>query len=141
MAFTTHGHHISLSGTDGIRPTTIARCGGPTLCGICAKEAAAWHTHDAERNAVTRAVLPEIARDIAFNHIKGVLEVTDEHVEFVPADVYVVWFSKTLQHWKALISTTLPDGRYYELTHNGDSGDTYIDTYVKVNNTVVPYRT
>lgn len=53
----------------------------------------------------------------------------------IPAfDVYVVWFAKTLQNWKCLISTTLPDGMYYEVTHNGDADETYLDAYRKVDN-------
>lgn len=32
--------------------------------------------------------------------------------------VYVVWSCKTLQNSKALLSTTVPDGMYYELTYN-----------------------
>lgn len=32
----------------------------------------------------------------------------------------VVWFSKTLQNWKALVSTNVSDGMYYEVTYNGD---------------------
>ena len=53
-------------------------------------------------------------------------------------DVYVVWFCKTLQNWKCLISTTVPDGMYYEVTYNGDLKETYIDAYKKFNNMVVP---
>ena len=46
-------------------------------------------------------------------------------------DVYVVWFSKTLQNWKAMVSTAVPDGMYYEVTHNGDKNETYLDAYKK----------
>lgn len=46
-------------------------------------------------------------------------------------DVYVVWLSKTLQNNKALLSTTIPDGRYYEVTYNGDKNEIYFDSYVK----------
>lgn len=53
-------------------------------------------------------------------------------------DVYVVWFCKTLQNWKALISSTLPDGMYYEVTHNGDVGETYVDSYKKFDNQSIP---
>ena len=60
---------------------------------------------------------------------------SDPYTEFA---TYVVWFSKTLQNWKALVSTTLPDGRYYEVTHNGDKSETYVDVYVKVDNYAVP---
>lgn len=48
--------------------------------------------------------------------------------------VYIVWFAKTLQNWKALLSTTLPDGMYYEVTRNGDRNETYLDAYKKVEN-------
>jgi len=52
--------------------------------------------------------------------------------------VYVVWFSKTLQNWKALVSTMIPNGMYYEVTYNGDKKETYIDSYEKLENVVVP---
>ena len=52
--------------------------------------------------------------------------------------VYVVWFSKTLQNWKALISTTLPDGAYYEVTYDGDKDLAYVDSYKKFDNRAVP---
>lgn len=51
--------------------------------------------------------------------------------------VYIVWFSKTLQNWKALLSTTLPDQMYYEVTYNGDAKEAYIDAYKKFNNVKV----
>lgn len=54
-------------------------------------------------------------------------------------DVYIVWFCKTLQNWKALVSTNIPDGRYFEVTHNGDKNETYLDCYVKEQNQVVHY--
>jgi hypothetical protein len=53
-------------------------------------------------------------------------------------EVYVVWFNKQLQNWKALVSTTLPDQKYYEVTYNGDKKETYIDIYLKVKNVVAP---
>ena len=53
-------------------------------------------------------------------------------------DVYVVWFSKTLQNWKALVSTNVSDGMYYEVTYNGDKKETYVDVYKKWDNVRVP---
>jgi uncharacterized protein YccT (UPF0319 family) len=53
------------------------------------------------------------------------------------SDVYIVWFSKTLQNWKALVSTNIPDGMYYEITHNGDKDETYVDVYKKWENFTV----
>lgn len=49
-------------------------------------------------------------------------------------DVYIVWWSKTLQNWKALVSTTVSDGMYYEITYNGNKQETYVDAYKKWKN-------
>lgn len=51
-----------------------------------------------------------------------------------PDDVYVVWSCKTLQNSKALLSTDIPDGMYYEATYNGDRNEIYFDAYEKVHN-------
>lgn len=56
-------------------------------------------------------------------------------------EIYVVSFTYILGGWKAMVSTSRPDGRYYEVTHkpehDGTDGPecTYVDTYVKVQNT------
>lgn len=57
--------------------------------------------------------------------------------ELTPNDFYVVWFAKTLQNWKALISTDAVKGHYWEVTHNGDKKETYVDTYLKEDNVVI----
>ena len=49
-------------------------------------------------------------------------------------DVFMVWCCKTLQNSKALLSTTLSDGMYYELTYNGDKKELYLDAYKKWEN-------
>lgn len=49
-------------------------------------------------------------------------------------DIYIVWICKTLQNNKALLSTPIEDGRYYEVTYNGDKQEFYVDTYKKENN-------
>lgn len=61
-------------------------------------------------------------------------------VQITEDDVYIVWSCKTLQNWKALVSTTLADGMYYEVTHNGDKNETYIDAYKKWENIVVKHN-
>lgn len=48
--------------------------------------------------------------------------------------VYVVWLCKILQNNKALLSTTRPDGMYFEVTYNGDEDEFYLDAYLKVEN-------
>lgn len=60
---------------------------------------------------------------------------TEEHLENPQGyDVYVVWVCKTLQNNKALLSTTLPDGMYFEATYNGDKKELYFDAYHKLEN-------
>lgn len=53
-------------------------------------------------------------------------------------DVFIVWSCKTLQNNKALASTTLSDGMYYELTYNGDKDELYFDAYKKWENICIP---
>ena len=78
----------------------------------------------------------DTARRLVYQYVEEHLDPTDTHVTFGPHDVYVVWFAKVLRNWKALISTTLPDGMYYEVTYNGDKGEAYIDAYKKFDNVV-----
>ena len=72
-----------------------------------------------------------------------VADYTNEHLDksdgkqITADDVYVVWYFKTLQNWKALASTTLFDGMYYELTLNGDKQEIYLDAYKKFENRAI----
>jgi hypothetical protein len=79
----------------------------------------------------------EKAKRLVFHYITERLEKTDKHITFDPDEVYVVWFSKTLQNWKALLSTTLPDGMYYEVTYDGDKERAYLDAYKKFDNVTI----
>ena len=50
-------------------------------------------------------------------------------------NVFVVWACKTLQNYKALLSTTVSgDGIYAEYTYNGDKQELYEDVYGKLTN-------
>ena len=64
------------------------------------------------------------------------LDVTDNDV-LHKEDVYVVWSTKVLQNNKALLSTPLPDGMYYEVTYNGDKDEIYFDAYKKFENRMI----
>lgn len=75
------------------------------------------------------------AIQIVMAYILEHLDKTDEVPQF---EVYTVWKSKALQNWKYLLSSSLCDGMYYELTFNGDKNEWYLDAYKKIENRVIP---
>nr|DAU35684.1 MAG TPA: hypothetical protein [Caudoviricetes sp.] len=77
--------------------------------------------------------MQEKARKIVMDYFRAHVDKTDRK-QITMDDVFVVWFCKTLQNWKCLVSTTVSDGMYYEVTHNGDKGETYVDAYKKWEN-------
>lgn len=72
-----------------------------------------------------------VAKELVISYVNDQLDPTDPEPVY---DVFIVWKSKVLQNYKYLISTTLPDGMYYELTYNGDKGEWYLDAYKKFKN-------
>lgn len=78
--------------------------------------------------------MDEEAKKIVKKYALEHLDKSDTTPEF---DVYIVWKAKALQNWKYLISTTLLDGMYYELTFNGDKREWYLDAYKKFENKVI----
>lgn len=70
-------------------------------------------------------------KEIVKEYVQEHLDKSDTIPEF---EVYVVWSCKTLQNNKALLSTSLFDGMYYELTYNGDKQELYFDAYKKFEN-------
>lgn len=71
------------------------------------------------------------ALDIVFEYINEHLDKSDAPTSI---NVYVVWKCKALQNWKYLISSSLHDGMYYEVTYNGDKKEWYLDAYKKFEN-------
>ena len=76
-----------------------------------------------------------ICKEMVRKYTEEHLDKSDEAPQF---DVFVVWNCKTLQNNKALLSTTLFDGMYYEVTYNGDKNEIYFDAYKKFENRCVP---
>ena len=77
------------------------------------------------------------AKKLVVNYFNNWVDKTD-NTKITMDDVFVVWFCKTLQNWKALVSTDISDGMYYEVTHNGDKGETYLYAYKKWENVCIP---
>ena len=76
----------------------------------------------------------EFSKNVVRNYVINHLDKSNTVPNF---DVYIVWYCKTLQNWKALLSTTLFDGMYYELTVNGDKDEAYLDAYKKWDNNCI----
>ncbi len=77
-----------------------------------------------------------LCKTVVMNYANEHMDKTDG-VIITTDDVYVVWMCKTLQNSKALLSTTLSDGMYYELTYNGDKKELYLDAYKKFQNVCI----
>ena len=77
--------------------------------------------------------MQEQAKQIVVDYFNSHVDKSDNTV-ITKDDVYVVWFCKTLQNWKALLSTNVADGMYYEITYNGDKKEVYVDAYKKFQN-------
>lgn len=75
----------------------------------------------------------ELCKKVVVDYFNENVEKTDE-LRIDKENVFIVWFSKTLQNFKALVSTTVSDGMYYEITYNGDKKEIYLDAYKKWEN-------
>lgn len=137
MANTFHGHHIPGSTKVKLQRETAEFCGGVSSCPRCKTEAREYV--EMNRDTFVPANAPddfqEKAKRILIDYVDSNYSTSFEKPVF---EVYIVWFAKVLQNWKALVSTDRPDGRYYELTYNGDKRETYVNEYANVKNTVVP---
>ena len=92
------------------------------------------------QNLLKKRMKTMTSNDFVEKCTRLVRDYTNEHMDKTDntsisnQDVFVVWYSKTLQNHKALLSTTVSDGMYYELTYNGDKEELYFDAYKKFEN-------
>lgn len=131
MAYTGHGHHIPGTTMGEFKPREVARCGGPKICPRCKSEVQSSMAYMVGESTNYQ----EKAKDLVRRYV--IME-TLPYESSPKWDVYVVWFTKTLQNWKALLGTTMDDGMYYEVTYDGEKKQTYLDAYTKVDNRVIP---
>lgn len=82
---------------------------------------------------MTNKQFQELAVKTVVDYFNNRVEKTDNK-QITADDVYIVWLCKTLQNHKALLSTNVSDGMYYELTYNGDKKELYLDAYKKWEN-------
>ena len=74
-----------------------------------------------------------MCKEKVVDYFNNRVEKTDD-TKITIDDVFVVWYCKTLQNSKVLLSTVVSDGMYYELTYNGDKNELYLDAYKKWEN-------
>lgn len=146
MTYTSHGHHIPGTGRDDERgQVERVRCGGVIICSVCQKEMAKIFASDLPDPGVNEHFEDSSEYDQDpdrfLKHAKLFVigaynnTVENEDMQLSVDDLYIVWFTKTLRNWKCMISTAREgDGLYFEVTHNGEALETYVDTYLKVSN-------
>ena len=78
-----------------------------------------------------------LSKKAVVDYFNSQADVTDKNGKITEDNVFVVWQCKTLQNNKAMLSTNIADGMYYEATYNGDKGELYLDAYKKWKNVVV----
>lgn len=136
--FTRHGHQIPGTPAEKPSPASVARCGGPSLCQECRKDVA----YAKFSNYIDYDESAEKPMDF---QLKAKIEVVQwcnanmmyRGMPLTVDEVFVVWFSKTLQNWKALVATVREDDAYFECTYNGDKKEMYLDAYTKTDNQVI----
>lgn len=79
----------------------------------------------------------QLAIKAVVDYFNGQTDSTDKNGKITEDNVFVVWSCKILQNNKMLLSTTVPDGMYYEFTWNGDKQEGYLDAYKKWKNVLV----
>lgn len=72
----------------------------------------------------------EKATDMVIEYYNSLVEVTDNY-QLKEDDVYIVWMCSILGNNKALLSTNVPDGLYYEITYDNNKNTFYFDAYKK----------
>lgn len=78
----------------------------------------------------------KICKRLVMNYFNKKVDKTD-NFQITLEDIFIVWSCKTLQNNKALVSTNVSDGMYYEITFNGDKQEIYFDAYKKFENKAI----
>lgn len=81
----------------------------------------------------------ELCKKTIVDYFNNEVEITDS-MKITENNVFIVWSCKTLQNNKALVSTNISDGMYYELTYNGDKKELYLDAYKKWENKCIEIK-
>lgn len=137
MAYTGHGHHIpgSVLG-NGPRPTNVARCGGVNMCPRCMADVQTFIKNSSSSEVKPKKIdcidYAMEAKKALIRYIDVTTSSLDEKSAF---EVYTVMFSKTLNTWRALMITDMPDIIMYEIV--GDGKSIHVNEYMKTRSVVL----
>jgi hypothetical protein len=81
---------------------------------------------------------PILARRLVVEHYNNMVWIENPDPLLKFEETYVVTFSYIVGNWKALVSTSRPDGRVYEVTSNKEKSEIYVDEYQKQDQTIWP---
>lgn len=130
MAYTTHGNHVP--GTDWDNPPIEESlgsllCDGLPGCAECKAEVDAFVGTSDDYPAMAKAAVKE--------YVMKAPRLNQDNASF---ETYVVMFGYILGGWKALVSTTIADSMYYEVTFDKVKRRIYLDAYQKYDNVTIP---
>jgi hypothetical protein len=133
-AYTGHGHHIPGTSPGPEKLPNAIKCGGVENCPRCKAEVESSMAYMVGEKVDYQAK----AKDMVRAYVDGLHKQNHPDEDPLVYEVYVVWFAKTLQNWKAILGTTMPDSRLFELTYDGNKKTTYFDCYYKADNFPIP---
>lgn len=122
MGYTMHGHHIPGSAKENYEPENRVLCGGTMHCGICKTEVELFRSNTVVEDPMM--MIKRFVTEYIDNHP------SNQGKRRLPAyEVFIVTYTYILGGWKARAATTLPDGRYFELTLDVHKNEVYFDAY------------
>ena len=78
----------------------------------------------------------DVAIEMVRNRVDSVLD-KSQYPNGTPFEVHIVWAGYILGNEKYLLTTNIPDGKYYEVTYNKSTNEMYLDEYVRTHNEVL----
>ena len=79
--------------------------------------------------------MEDFVKKLVDEYVKEHLDKSDAMPSY---EVFIVWKCFILGNAKFLLSTTLFDGMYYEVTYNKQKNEYYLDAYKKFENRCIP---
>lgn len=141
--YTTHGYHIPGTVVEYPMPHIAVFCGGVRKCTICIGQA--YHatlTQISPEDKIRRVSYmddsdPQTKARVIVAHYINENQDDTVMLPITLREVHIVWWSKILKNWKAVVGTDREDKLLYEVTYNGHADEIYLDEYDKLKNVMI----